>query len=75
VDKGAYLLLLNVDLDKLDTWVFLLHLGEVGRDHLAWSTPSCPEVDNNRLVTVDLDISLSLILRLGLTYESLELVV
>ena len=58
MDKGAYLLLLNVDLDELDTWVLLLHLGEVGRDHLAWSTPSCPEVDNNGLVTVDLVVSL-----------------
>ena len=56
--RRTYLLLLNVNLDKLDTWVLLFHLGEVGRDHLAWSTPSCPEVDNNGLVTVDLGMSL-----------------
>jgi hypothetical protein len=59
-EKGTHLLLLDVNLDELDTWVLLFHLGEVGRDHFAWSTPSCPEVDNNGLVTVDLGISLFL---------------
>jgi len=44
----------DVDLDEDETWVLVLHLGEVRSDHLAWPAPSRPEVDNDRLVAVNL---------------------
>jgi len=53
----TYLLLLNIYLDELDTRELVLHLGEMGRDHLAWSAPSCPKVNNDGLIAVDLHVS------------------
>lgn len=54
----TYGLLLNVDLGKLDAGVLGLELGEVGADELAGSAPSCPVVDNDRLGTRDLGVSM-----------------
>ena len=53
----AYLLCVNVNLDKDDTRVLVLHFGEVRANHLAWAAPGCPEVDDDRLITLNLEIS------------------
>lgn len=58
----THLLSVDIDLDKLDVGVLsvLLKLGEDRTNHLTRSTPCCPEVDNDNLVTVDLAVSVIL---------------
>lgn len=77
-ESRTHLLLLDVNFDKLDTGVFVLELGEMRGDHLAWTAPCCPEVDNDGLVTVNLDRAsawFKCMVMGKLAYESLELVV
>ena len=55
--QSTDLLGVDVNLDKVDAWVLILHLGKVWADHLAWTTPSRPKIDDDRLVSADLFVS------------------
>lgn len=52
--SGTHLLSIDVDLDELDTLSLAGELVEVGADQFARATPRRPEVDDDRLVAVDL---------------------
>ena len=53
---GAYtlagrnlLIVVHIDLCKVDEWEFRSHRFKSGTDHLAWPTPSCCKVNSEKL--------------------------
>lgn len=72
------LLLLNINLNKLDIGELALKLGKVGRDHLARTAPSRPVVDDDDIGARNLREQgqrITIIIMQDGAYESLPLVV
>jgi hypothetical protein len=55
--NNTHRLLLDINLDELDVGVLGLKLGKVGANKLARAAPSCPVVDDDGLLAVDLAVS------------------